>query len=165
MGSQPVATSHSNRLIEELAAWFHNLICEGKEPLKAFTGYKGDGSQFVCILSGLGLERGDDLDFMHLVIKAEDCLAFAMSMHVVTEDNKEKYGFLSAQEGEYWYATFEPSNAGLKLLKSRRSETPMIFFHEILTRKLYDEDNSERLLGIWAAIRERIFWRRPEPQS
>lgn len=151
--------SVSNRLAMEFVGWYDNLMREGKSPPNAFTGVCGNGKQFVCLITPLGLDRGDRLDFMTEVLKAESCTAFAHSMRTMREDGVECIEIYSGQEGEFWSHVVELLPEGPKLQQYGPDEKPAIFFQDLLKPNGSGSSNKDKLLALWTSVKDQIMWR------
>jgi hypothetical protein len=151
--------SISKRLAIEFVGWYDNLMRQGKSPPNAFTGVRTNGKQFVCLLSPLGLERKDQLDFMVEVLRAESCTAFAHSTRVMREDGIECIDIFSGEDGEYWAheILFKPEGPVLEAHGPDRK--PTIFFHELLKPEGFGSIKKDKLLALWNNVKDQIMWR------
>lgn len=153
------APSLSKRLALEFVGWYNNLMKDGQSPPNAFTGVCGDERQFVCLLTPLNLERSDRLDFMIEVLRAESCKAFAHSMRTVREDGVECIDIYSGESGEYWTHSILLQNDGPILQQHGPDKTAVIFFQDLLNPDGAASEKRERLLALWACVKDQIMWR------
>lgn len=156
---QENSLSLSKRLAMELIGWYESLMEAGESPPNAFTGVCGNGKQFVCLLTPLSLNPNDRLDFMSEVLKAELCKAFAHSTRVMREDGVECIDIYSGEDGEYWVHCILLKPEGPVLEQYGPENKPTIFFQEILSAKRPISPSKDRLLTIWANVKDKIMWR------
>ena len=153
--------SNCERLIKEVTGWYQNLHKQGQGAPNVFSGVCPDRQQFLCLLTPLGLDRRDRLDFMRVVLKRENCHTFAHSLWVMRDDGIECIDIYAGESGEYWGYELAIEEGGLRLINELKTDTPAIFFQELLPQHQTESINDEqRLLSVWEEAKPRIFWKK-----
>lgn len=163
-------TDLSGELITELTAWFEVLLKSGTVLPKVFTGVNSDGMQFIVVMSDLGLENREHLDFMRYVLHKEKSIAFAYKMRCGVllckepEIIQEQHTFYSGQRDSY-HAVDITSNApdgwneGIKFLRQSQTDEPEIFFQDIMPQVFKASELDGKYTKLWDEVRGKAQWR------
>ncbi len=160
---------HSAALIGEFCQWFSNLAVQGTLLPKAFSGINPDGKQFIVILTDLGLDTMEHLDFMKYVLHAEKSIAFVFKMRMIAQLSKEpeilqeQHQFISGQEGSYHNIGLtskdgESWESGTIICNESHSKVPEMFFQELLQEPYSPSQSDEKYSALWSSVRDRVRW-------
>lgn len=165
-----VPTDIGRQLATELIGWFEKLLETQTILPKVFTGVSAQGRQFIVMMGDLGLENLEHLDFMRYVLHKEQAVAFAFKMRNAVEVCKEpqiiqeQHTFYSGQVGKYIAVDITSQSPdswddGIKIIRRSSSETPEIFFQDLLGTPYVPSALDSKYEALWLGIREKVQWR------
>lgn len=159
----------SGQLMNEFVSWFYNLVEQGTDLPKVFSGVNRDGRQFVVVLSDLPIGQGDHLDFMRAVLRVEDAVAYAFKMRVgllneKTNTTEERVDFFTGEPGQYLFLEIAPRDgvswkSGFYETSKRQSDQPEWFMQDLFPTEYKPSDKDPQFLQIWGSVRDSVMWR------
>lgn len=163
-------THLSAQLINEFLSWFESNLEKDILLPRMFSGVNQDGMQYLVEMSRTGLDFGEHLDFMRYVMWKEQSIGFAFNKRVGVllsrepEIVQEQHEFYSGTKDSFHIICVASKNGedwkdGLNVVHHSNSETPEVFFQELLPELYKPTAKEAEYAAIWQSIRSQAHWR------